>query len=209
MGRDRDEHASAHRDAQRPARDLQQWHQTLLEAGHPACDSDFIIPGDLTGDGNGVRDPATDAVHLASGRRSSGAKAFQARGASRRRSHRVRQHPRRNPYALRRGGISLRLRTEAPQIVADECGTSLKIISDHYSFPIEDLRHQEPRPADVEWRAARTALAGSAGERERRGFFTRFSTRRKHKRRASASRATGVSALSSPSSPSPPGSRRS
>jgi hypothetical protein len=43
------------------------------------------------------------------------------------------------PHALRRGGISLRLRTEDPQIVASECGTSLKMLSDHYSFPIEDL----------------------------------------------------------------------
>jgi hypothetical protein len=62
------------------------------------------------------------------------------------------------PYALRRGGISLRLRIEDPQTVASECGTSLKMLSDHYSFPIEDLRQQEPRPADIEWRAARTAL---------------------------------------------------
>jgi hypothetical protein len=60
------------------------------------------------------------------------------------------------PYALRRGGISLRLRTEDPQVVASECGTSLKMLSDHYSFPIEDLRQQEPRPVDVEWRAARS-----------------------------------------------------
>lgn len=62
------------------------------------------------------------------------------------------------PYALRRGGISLRLRTEDPQTVASECGTRLKMLSDHYAFPIEDLRQHEPRPADVEWRKARAAL---------------------------------------------------
>jgi hypothetical protein len=88
------------------------------------------------------------------------------------------------PYALRRGFISLRLRTEDPQIVASECGTSLKMLSDHYSFPIEELRHHAPRPADVEWGAARTALSEQrARERgPRRGLFARFSTRREHKR---------------------------
>jgi hypothetical protein len=39
--------------------------------------------------------------------------------------------------------------------VASECGTSLKMLSDHYAFAIEDLRRHGPRPADVEWRAAR------------------------------------------------------
>lgn len=32
------------------------------------------------------------------------------------------------------------------------------MLSDHYSFPIEDLRQHEPRAADVEWRAARASL---------------------------------------------------
>jgi hypothetical protein len=63
------------------------------------------------------------------------------------------------PYSLRRGGISLRLRAEDPQTVASECGTSLKMLSDHYAFAIEDLRRHGPRPVDVEWRAARTAQA--------------------------------------------------
>jgi hypothetical protein len=70
------------------------------------------------------------------------------------------------PYALRRGFISLRLRTEDPQIVASECGTSLKMLSDHYSFPIEELRHHAPRPADVEWgRTHRFERAACAGTR--------------------------------------------
>jgi hypothetical protein len=69
------------------------------------------------------------------------------------------------PYALRRGGISLRLRTKDPQVVASECSTSLKMLSDHYSFAIEDLRQHGSRPADVEWRAARAELT----ERAERG----------------------------------------
>jgi hypothetical protein len=59
------------------------------------------------------------------------------------------------PYSLRRGGISLRLRAEDPQTVASECGTSLRMLSDHYAYAIEDLRDNGPRPADLEWRAAR------------------------------------------------------
>lgn len=101
------------------------------------------------------------------------------------------------PYALRRGGISLRLRTEDPQTVASECGTSLQMLSAHYAFAIEDLRQHGPRPVDVEWRAARAARAAQAdskpheedqsadvkGEHNRRGrgresFLAWFSARR-------------------------------
>ncbi len=86
-----------------------------------------------------------------------------------------------SPYSLRRGGISLRLRTEDPQIVASECGTSLKMLSDHYSFPIEDLRHHTPQPADVEWRAARAALNEEHAEESapHRGLFARLAHRRR------------------------------
>jgi hypothetical protein len=166
--------------------DIRSWRQALLDAGHPARDTDFVIPGDLTSRGHGVLDPATEAVHLS---RTQAKKWVQMRfrpavqavageaefagliGAT--------------PYALRRGGISLRLRTEDPQIVASECGTSLKMLSEHYSFPIEDLRHHERRSADIEWRAARAAI-GEQYTRERslhRNFFARLSTRHGHKRR--------------------------
>ena len=63
------------------------------------------------------------------------------------------------PYSLRRGGISLRLRAEDPQTVASECGTSLRTLSKHYAYAIEDLRRNGPRPADTEWRAARAVQA--------------------------------------------------
>jgi hypothetical protein len=68
------------------------------------------------------------------------------------------------PYALRRGGISLRVRTEDPQTVARECGTSLQMLNIH-AFALEDLRHQPPRPADVEWRAAGVALLGGCANK--------------------------------------------
>jgi integrase len=95
--------------------DLQRWRQALLAAGHPARDSDFIIPGDLTDAGNGVLDPATDAIHVSRAQ----AKKW---GTTRFRSA-VRAVAKRpdfasillaTPYSLRRGGISLRLRTEVP-----------------------------------------------------------------------------------------------
>ena len=63
------------------------------------------------------------------------------------------------PYSLRRGGISLRLRAEDPQTVASECGTSLRTLSKHYAYAIEDLRRNGPRPVDIEWRAARVEQA--------------------------------------------------
>ncbi|HXB64681.1 MAG TPA: hypothetical protein VNV42_07380 [Solirubrobacteraceae bacterium] len=167
--------------------DLKSWRQVLLNASHPARDSDFIIPGDLTSARHGVLDPATGAVHLS--------KAQAKKWGETRFRNAVRAVAKHaefagilgaTPYALRRGGISLRLRTEDPQIVASECGTSLKMLSDHYSFAIEDLRHNEPRPADVEWRAARAALSEqqARGHRRRRGIFARFSARREHRRPA-------------------------
>ncbi|MFI4989786.1 MAG: hypothetical protein ACHQHO_02560 [Solirubrobacterales bacterium] len=64
------------------------------------------------------------------------------------------------PYAMRRGGISLRLRAEDQQTVASECGTSLQMLDSHYAFAIDDLRRHGPRPVDVEWRQARREVEG-------------------------------------------------
>jgi len=126
--------------------------------GHPTRECDFIIPGDLTGTQFGVRDSRTGACHLtASQAHSWGTRFFTPAVKT------VVERPEfalvlgATPYALRRGGISLRLRAEDPQTVASECGTSLKMLSDHYSYALEDLRRGGPRPADVEWRAARAA----------------------------------------------------
>ena len=103
-----------------------------------------MIPGDLTA-GHGIREAKTDACHLSK----SQAKTWgpdcltpvvQA----------VAERPEfapilgaTTPYALRRGGISLRLRTEDPQIVASECGTSLKMSSGarHAPSSLSPLSH--------------------------------------------------------------------
>jgi integrase len=166
--------------------DIRSWRQALLDAGHPARDTDFVIPGDLTSAGQGVLDPVTEAVLLSRAQAKKwGQTRFKPAVQAVASSTEFAGILGATPYALRRGGISLRLRTEDPQIVASECGTSLKMLSDHYSFPIEDLRHHDRRPADVEWRAARTAI-GEQYTRERshrRNFFARLSTRREHKQR--------------------------
>lgn len=159
--------------------DLEQWREILTQSGRPARDSDFIIPGDLINARHGVREAKTDACHLSKSQAKLwGRECFTPAVRA------VAQRPEfarilgATPYALRRGGISLRLRTEDPQFVANECGTSLKMLSDHYSFPIEDLRQHAPRPPDIEWRAARAALierrtreralpAGPTGEEKR------------------------------------------
>jgi hypothetical protein len=140
--------------------DLSEWRTALDRAGHPARERDFIIPGDLAGPEHGVRDPRTGACHFSESQaRAWGARFFTPA------VKKVAERPEffgvlgATPYSLRRGGISLRLRAEDPQTVASECGTSLRMLSDHYAFAIEDLRRNGPRPADVEWRAARAAQA--------------------------------------------------
>jgi hypothetical protein len=171
--------------------DLDQWRAILRDSGQPARDIDFIVPGNLASARQGVREAETGACYFSRA---------QAKGWGRRcftpAVQAVAEYEEfarvigATPYALRRGGISLRLRTEDPQTVASECGTSLKMLSDHYSFPIEDLRQQEPRPADVEWRAARVDLlerrareqalssgADHTGEHDRRKLSTWFLAR--------------------------------
>jgi hypothetical protein len=139
--------------------DLSEWRAALRCWGHPAREVDFIVPGDLTGVERGMRDARTGACHLSERQAKMwGRRCFTPavrRAAEREEFARIVGA---TPYALRRGGISLRLRTEDPQTVASECGTSLKMLSDHYSFAIEDLREHELRAADIEWRAARAAL---------------------------------------------------
>jgi hypothetical protein len=176
--------------------DLAEWRDALRSAGHPARDVDFIIPGDLTGVQHGIRDPHTGACHFTDSQaRSWGARFFTP--AVKKAAQRPELSPilGATPYALRRGGISLRLRAEDPQTVAAECGTSLKMLSDHYAYAIEDLRRNGPRSADVEWRAARAAQANRRsqeqalraatdheGARHQRKFFAWFSARKRGSR---------------------------
>jgi integrase len=136
--------------------DLAEWRATLIDAGHATRACDFIIPGDLAGAQHGVRDPASGACRVtASQAHSWGGRFFTPAVKKAARHTEFASILGATPYALRRGGISLRLRAEDPQTVASECGTSLKMLSEHYAYAIEDLRRVGPRPADIEWRAAR------------------------------------------------------
>jgi integrase len=140
--------------------DLAQWRESLNAAGHPTGPLDFIIPGDLAGRQHGARDSRSGASHFSENQARSWGQRFFTPAVEK-----VAERPEffailgATPYSLRRGGISLRLRAEDPQTVASECGTSLRMLSDHYAYAIEDLRRNGPRPAEVEWRAARTAQA--------------------------------------------------
>ncbi len=60
------------------------------------------------------------------------------------------------PYSLRRGGISARQRGENAQSVAEQCGTSLEMLSRHYSYEIDDFAQDQPQSLDAQWRAARS-----------------------------------------------------
>lgn len=140
--------------------DLSEWRAALKRSGHPTREVDFIIPGDLAGSQHGVRDPRTGACHFSESQARSWGQRFFTPAVTKV-AERAEFFPilGATPYALRRGGISLRLRAEDPQTVASECGTSLKMLNDHYAFAIEDLRQFGPRPANVEWHAARSAHA--------------------------------------------------
>jgi hypothetical protein len=61
------------------------------------------------------------------------------------------------PYGFRRGGISMRLRGEDAQSVAHQCGTSLEMLSQHYSYEIDNVEYLGPRSVDEQWREARAA----------------------------------------------------
>jgi integrase len=147
--------------------DLGEWKTALQAADHHTRPFDFVFPGDLGGSQWGVREPDGGCHFSGNQARVWGRKFFtpavklvaeygegyaDIRGAT--------------PYSLRRGGISLRLRAEDSQEVADQCGTSLQMLDRHYSFAIDDLHHQGPRPADKEWRAARAAVVERSNARQ-------------------------------------------
>ena len=73
----------------------------------------------------------------------------------------------RDGYASLRGADAIRAQTAAgsrcdcaaktPQSVAEQCGTSLEMLSQHYSYEIDDFSHPGPRSGD-EHDGARTEL---------------------------------------------------
>jgi integrase len=136
--------------------DLLEWRAALRAWGHPARDSDFIIPGDLGGTRWGVEDPRTGAIHLSMNQcRKWGPKFFKPAVAKAAERPGLEAIAGATSYSLRRGGISVRLRAEDAQTVARECGTSLQMLDRHYAFAIDDLRRFGPKPFSEAWSAAR------------------------------------------------------
>jgi hypothetical protein len=146
--------------------DLAWWRGCLRESGYPTRGVDFIIPGDLVGKCFGIRDAMTGACHMSSNQAKKWGPRYlkpavdsvadnqdgyaSLRGAT--------------PYALRRGGISMRLRSEDAQSVAEQCGTSLEMLSQHYSYEIDDFGHRGPQSVDGQWRRARVDVRAKLAE---------------------------------------------
>jgi integrase len=147
--------------------DLNAWRRFLRQSGFRTRANDFIVPGDLGGSYRGkpigIPDEESGGYHFSSNMvkkwhqkffapaveqaSASDAKYADILGAT--------------PYSLRRGGISLRLRTEDAQTVADECGTSLQMLDKHYAFSLKDMDRLNRLPMDDEWRAARASVEGN------------------------------------------------
>jgi hypothetical protein len=51
------------------------------------------------------------------------------------------------------------VRVENAQSVADQCGTSLEMLSQHYSYEIDDFSRGRPESLDSQWRRARSRSA--------------------------------------------------
>lgn len=140
--------------------DLDRWRAALRKHGYPARDADFIIPGDLTGQRWGILDPLTSARHMSSNQ----AKKWGPRCMTPAIKAVAESDPSfvnvigATPYSLRRGGLSARLRGEDAQSVAAQGGTSLEMLSQHYSYEIDDLGHLGAQPLDRQWRDARAVV---------------------------------------------------
>ena len=147
------------------ADDLEAWRSSLAAHGYPSAPDDFLLRGDLGGHG------APDGHMTGSQAHKWPVKYFTPAvrkvaedwpdehgdilGAT--------------PYSLRRGLISLRIRAgEDRQAIAKQCGTSVDMLERNYSFVIEDLEDEGPKPVEDErLRARQIALAANKNRRLR------------------------------------------
>lgn len=132
--------------------DLRAWVRMLDEAGFPTGPTDFVLRGDLAGFG------ATEGHMSASQIHSWGTKYFTpaANVVAKRWPEDHGDIIGATPYSLRRGMISLRIRAgEDRQVIAEECGTSVQMLEDSYSFVIKELKEYGPRPVLEERQRAR------------------------------------------------------
>jgi integrase len=144
------------------ADDVAAFTAALASHGYPSGPNDFLLRGDLGGRG------ALDG-HMTG----SQAHAWPRRYFTPAVLQVAKQWPEEHgaiigatPYSLRRGMISLRIRAgEDRQAIAKQCGTSVEMLERSYSFAIEDLEDEGPRPASEErLRARQLAPAGRCPE---------------------------------------------
>ncbi len=138
--------------------DIASWRAALAEAGYPTAADDFLLRGDLGGHGARDGHMTGNQAHKWPGRYFTPA----IRKVAERWPEEHGDIVGATPYSLRRGMISLRIRAgEDRQAIARQCGTSVDMLERSYSFAIEDLEDEGPRPAEDERRRARQcALTG-------------------------------------------------
>jgi integrase len=151
------------------AEDLAVWRALLRQHRHPAREVDFIVPGNLAGDEHGIRDPDTGACHMSRNQAQKWGPRYMTPAVNTVADHSAAfaNIVGATPYGLRRGGISARLRGENAQSVADQCGTSLEMLSQHYSYEIDDFGQLGSQPVDLQWRRARHAVLAKLQEPDR------------------------------------------
>src|ERR1035437_8087229 len=124
--------------------DLAAWKAALAGAGYPTASDDFLLRGDLGGHGAPDGHMTGSQAHKWPGRYFTPAVRKVAEEWPDEHSEIIGA----TPYSLRRGIISLRIRAgEDRQAMAKQCGTSVDMLERNYSFAIEDLEGEGPKPA--------------------------------------------------------------
>lgn len=143
------------------ADDLTAWVAALKAHGYPTAKDDFLLRGDLGGHGAPDGHMTGNQAHKWPGKFFTPA----VRKVAERWPEEHGDIVGATPYSLRRGMISLRIRAgEDRQAIAKQCGTSVEMLERSYSFVIEDLEDEGPKPAEEERLHARQlALADSGG----------------------------------------------
>jgi integrase len=135
--------------------DLEAWQHVLDKHGFPTAKTDFILRGDLDGHGAASGHMTASQTHAWGARYLTPAVNIVAARWPEEHGDIIGA----TPYSLRRGIISLRIRAgEDRQVIAEECGTSVQMLEDSYSFVLKELADEGPRPV-LEERARARELA--------------------------------------------------
>jgi integrase len=132
--------------------DIRAWKTVLGAHGYPTAYDDFLLRGDLGGHGAPDGHMTGNQAHKWPGKYFTPA----VRRVAEEWPEEHRDILGATPYSLRRGMISLRIRAgEDRQAIAKQCGTSVAMLERSYSFAIEDLEDEGPKPAEEERALAR------------------------------------------------------